>query len=309
MIQPVIFHDLQCRSGFGDRLLDTWAAATISYLLNPFKPMALRWHSGLQFAAFIGDYATDAFSIPHCEFVSASPTDVLAVNKTFSHDEFNQGCLYQLSGGVYQLILRTGRIWGNSYPDCLYSDRGYYGLSADLTLEKIVNVFRAIAGGTISTPELLYSAPLDIGQRIGVHIRRSDKTVNYETSTDMSPHTWKIIEQYALEYLEHCVSMKIPLHICSEDMTYRDDLISYLRAKGGDVTSLDCQLHSGGMTGAPAMIDFFALSRCSQIVQMTKYSTFSLAASLVGRVRLINFFDNQSGTGSRLDLWKNTLYQ
>ena len=62
-----------------------------------------------------------------------------------------------------------------------------------------------------------------------------------------------------------------------------------------------------GLVGAPALADFFALARCSAIVQMTKYSTFSLAAALAGRVPLVNFFQDRTGRGHRLDIWRSAL--
>ena len=41
--------------------------------------------------------------------------------------------------------------------------------------------------------------------------------------------------------------------------------------------------------GYAVIYDYFALSGCHQIIQMSEYSTFSIAAAIIGQVQLINF--------------------
>ncbi|MFT7530130.1 MAG: hypothetical protein ACI9FD_001134 [Gammaproteobacteria bacterium] len=57
--QAVFYHDLQCISGYGDRLLDTWAALTIARLHRPDARVKVRWREGKTFIGFTGTYATD----------------------------------------------------------------------------------------------------------------------------------------------------------------------------------------------------------------------------------------------------------
>ena len=59
--------------------------------------------------------------------------------------------------------------------------------------------------------------------------------------------------------------------------------------------------------GYEALVDFFALSRCPRIIQMTKYSTYSMAAAIVGDLPLVNLYRGESGVTHLLDIWKNTL--
>ena len=61
------------------------------------------------------------------------------------------------------------------------------------------------------------------------------------------------------------------------------------------------------LDGYAALVDFFALAKCKRIVQMTKYTTFSLAAALTGDVPLLNFYRNESDAGHRLDIWRSVL--
>ena len=52
-MSTIFFHDLQCRSGFGDRLLDLWAARTIATLHDPQSLLCVRWHVACQSVAFL----------------------------------------------------------------------------------------------------------------------------------------------------------------------------------------------------------------------------------------------------------------
>ena len=66
-------------------------------------------------------------------------------------------------------------------------------------------------------------------------------------------------------------------------------------------------LHYRHIPGYEALVDFFALSRCMRIIQMTKYSTYSLAAAMVGDIPLVNLYEGRDGVGNRLDIWKSVL--
>ena len=107
--------------------------------------------------------------------------------------------------------------------------------------------------------------------------------------------------------MEACIANGEPMFICSDDPEYRKSLLEHIRAKGGDaVVSSPPAAHSH-LTGYEALVDFFALSVCARIIQMTKYSTFSLAAALVGDRELVNFYRDDSKAGHRLDIWKSVL--
>ena len=302
---PTFYHDLQCRSGLGDRLLDLWAAATIARLHDPNGILDVRWHEGLQFASFLGNYSTDSFTIENCRFVNEPPGGSVTMDARFSHDEFNARGILPTAGEVRQLVLRTGMIWGNTYPEGLHADLAFYELDSFIPLEFVIDTYRAVAASTKPAPSILSSAPCDIETRIGIHIRLSDKYVINETSTDMSPETWRRIENSTIAYLECCIDNNKPLFVCSDDPAYKQALITYLRSKGGDV--MVTENNPENILGSLALVEFFALSRCVKIVQMTKYSTFSLAAALVRGAPLVNFYKDITGVGHRLDIWRGSL--
>jgi len=58
-----LFHDLQTRSGFGDRIVDLWAALSVAKIFYPGTLMHVTWPNGLQYTHGVSDYTTSLFSI------------------------------------------------------------------------------------------------------------------------------------------------------------------------------------------------------------------------------------------------------
>jgi hypothetical protein len=301
------FHDLQCRSGLGDRLLDLWAAATIARLHDPARVLAVRWHPGHRFSSFTGDYDPAAFSVAGCMLVDTPPPGAAALPGVFSHVAMNDRGLLPLAGDVWQVVLRTGMIWGNSSPERLHADLPFYSLDPAITLERVIGTFSVVARGTAPSPQIWQAAPPGIDTCVGVHVRLGDKLVPKETAVDMSEITWRDLERKALAYLDVCIADRRPLFVCSDDPGYLAALTGHLRSKGAAVVAAPPAQAPSSMPGSRALVDFFALSRCRTIVQMTKYSTFSLAAALIGGAPLVNFYGEGAGPGHRLDIWRSAL--
>ncbi|MGI9658784.1 MAG: hypothetical protein ACR2OD_07740 [Gaiellaceae bacterium] len=303
----MFFHDLQCRSGFGDRLLDLWAAAAIARLHEPAAPMSVCWHPGLDYLGFTGTYASKLFSMERCEFAKRPPSDARPVAEGFSDVALNDEGIASLASGARQVILRGGANWGTNCPEQLHDDASFYGLDSSVTLDEIVASYREQARRMAPSASIERAIPEDIGQRVGVHVRLWDKLVDEENSFEMSSETWRAIELSASLYIERCIDRGEPLFVCSDDIQYRDALVADIRAKGGDAAVVTARPRLRRPEGFDALADFFALSRCARVVQMTKYSTFSIAAALVGGLPLVNFFEDDRGTGHRLELWQRTL--
>ena len=301
------FHDLQCRSGLGDRLLDVWAAKTIARLHSPDRVLAVHWHDGRRFASFVGDYSTQGFSVAGCTFADSAPPGALALPDVFSHTALNDRGLVCLASDVWQVILRTGMIWGNSPPDRLHADRTFYSLDPSLSLDVVIATYRDVASHTAPALAIEAALPPGIDGCVGVHLRLGDKLVAQETAVDMSEPTWRALEQRTLAYLDTCLARGERFFLCSDDPGYKAALAHHLRARGALVITSDPARAPRALLGSAALVDFFALSRCASIVQMTKYSTFSLAAALASGVPLVNLFHDTTGSGHRLDTWRSAL--
>ncbi len=302
------FHDLECRSGFGDRLLDLWAAVTIARLHDPRAAVEIRWDEGLTFAGFVGIYATELFALGGCSWVESSPPGAEPVTKLFGPANLNERTVVPLANGARQIVLRSGKHWANTHPDRLREDLACYGLDPALPLQRIGEAYRGVARSTAPDPRIEPAIPGDVARRVGVHVRLQDKLVVEENAFEMDEATWQAIERDGRVEIERCIDRGEPLFVCSDDLDYRGALVERIRSRGGDVAVASAEAAPGAeLPGYDALVDFFALSRCARILQLTKFSTFSIAAALVGDAPLVNFYRGGGGAGHLLDLWRSVL--
>ena len=282
MARHRFFHDLQCVSGFADRLYGLWAAVTLSRLLEPDSTIAVRWHRRHGSQAHIRNYSTRLFSLEGCEFVDVHPPGALRMPHKFNPQRVNEQVLWPLPSGGRQLILRDGWAWGCGKPEDVHRDLALYGVEAGLALEQVVQRYQCVARSLEPSAAIAACLPADLGQRVGVHVRLTDKLVEREGGRDMGSATWRALELRGLERLDRLVAEGRPLFLCSDDPAYRTRLAERLRSRGGDVLALDGLPPRRRPAGFAPLVDFFALSRCARIVQMTRYSNFTTAAALVG---------------------------
>jgi hypothetical protein len=302
---PPLYHDLLCRSGFGNRLTDLWGAVTIASLTHPGAKLAVHWaRSGNRYPGFVGRYSTQLFSVEGCDFVARRPRGSLAIESPHDDTRLEERCWVPVSAETRQLVLRSGRNWGNNCPDRLYGERRHYGLADDIGAERLAPAYRVAARGTKPAAEVEAGIPADIEKRVGVHVRLTDKLVDEENAFEMSCDTWRAVEERGMRCIERCIAWSEPFFVCSDDREYRDRLVARIRDMCGDVVTASPRR---GEPGLEAIVDFFALSRSLRIVQMTKYSTFSTAAALAGDVPLVNCCPKDSPAGHRIDIWKSVL--
>lgn len=303
----VYFHLLQARSGFGDRIVDLWAAITIARLRQPNAKIQFTWdQEGINFANYRSSYNSHLFTIPGCEFIQNPPEDIeLPGSKKFNSGYKEQCCIKRLSNTV-QIILRHGSHWGNSHPKQIYQDRRYYDLDPLLTVDDVVDCYRRVAASTRLNTQLNLPLGTDLAKHVGVHIRLNDKLVAKEKNYDMSTQTWSIIEARAKQHIEHCIETQQPLFICSDDQRYKAQLVKEIIARGGDVLVNQDDTHSLSHDYT-ALQDFFSLVECKRIIQMTKYSTFSIAAALISGKPFMNFYPNKANIRNRIYQWQDAL--
>jgi hypothetical protein len=303
------FHDLHCRSGFGDRLVELWAAMTVARILTPGCSLEVYWdEGGNKYPGFTGAYSTALFSIAGCTFSQQIPRGAVRMRKKrFSESERAKNCIRLLRSGGRQIILRSGANWGNSCPDRLHADQDFYGFDEELPIDRIVDTYHAIAHDTQPAKIVGDAIPADIGTRVGIHIRITDKLVAEETPIEMSADSWHLIEKAGYAQIDHCVDRGEPIFLCSDSSNYAAQIIDYINKRGGDVVTARLDPAHANQPGYDSIVDFFALSRTQRIIQMTKYSTFSIAAAICGDVPLVNLDRRDSAVGNRIDIWKSVL--
>jgi hypothetical protein len=244
--------------------------------------VAVRWHWKQGIQERTRNYALELFALEGCEFVRLSPRGATRLHHSFRAGEVNARCLLPLGRGRRQIVLRHGAHWGHGRPEQLGEDRDAYGLDPLLSRQDLERAYREVARGLAPTSPVAAWIPADIATRVGVHVRLTDKLVAREQYFDMDISTWRRIEAQGLEAIGRHVDAGRPLFLCSDDLGYRAQLVERIRAQGGDVAVIDVPGADALPRGFAALADFFALSRCERIVQMTKYSNFTLAAALVG---------------------------
>jgi hypothetical protein len=124
---------------------------------------------------------------------------------------------------------------------------------------------------------------LPSGSYTCIHIRGKDKIVENDNGDFLM--TSKAFYEYAknktLEYVKSHSDK--PYFVCSDDDVLKKE---FIKECGEDVKFIG-DINYGTLD--PSIVDFFAMTRAELIIQCTRYSTFSIAASIVGKVPLINF--------------------
>jgi len=297
------YHDLNVRTGFGDRLVEAWAALTVLELARPDARVAMHWD---RLPSRTADrlYDPALFSIDGCDFVEAWPR--LRARKRFDRAHLVERCFTPLPPRLERLRLRTEGHWGGSRPDRIHADLQHYGVPTSVSAAAVADVYRRVARGTQPSAAISSVLPADLGERVGLHIRRTDKLMAVERDIGMDPDSWRRIEARGLAHIDACVADGVRMFICSDDPAYRSELLAQIRRRGGDAIALDVAPDSRP-DGFDALADFFALSRCREVVMMTKYSTFAVAAALIGATTLVHLLSEDDPVPSRLWAWRGTV--
>lgn len=161
------------------------------------------------------------------------------------------------------------------------------------------------------THSAAFSNPFPTGGVIGVHVRGTDKLVElpqtednwwqqtapFETSFDRQ----RDLTQRCLRYIESELVQRRRrklFYLATDDDSNFGVLATQIEAAGGIVVNRN-------RTNVSILGDFFALAYSDAVLQVTRYSTFSMAASMVGRIPLVNFGNSLLTNGEHI--WTDVL--
>ena len=139
--------------------------------------------------------------------------------------------------------------------------------------------------------------PPGIENAYGIHLRKTDKVKeNYCASHENSFDEFETIIHHLLETVREIVATESDptFIIVSEDEEWKLEIRDKIRAMACE-TSVDVTILENNYSEGPsyhnfnAVVDMFALSKCKNIIQGVKYSTFSILAALLGNGQLTNF--------------------
>ena len=115
--------------------------------------------------------------------------------------------------------------------------------------------------------------PLDIHHRVAVHARRGDKIGAYGSAKFLD-----LVYEHAMAFLVHAGHRKV--HICCDDSSFEPELSRRFRSRGFDVTS---------DTGAQPEDDAEVMRKSKFVLAATSQSSFSLLAAMLGGRQLYVF--------------------
>ena len=244
--------NIPCCSGIGDRLLDIWAVLCVSKLKNVKECVKI--------------HVVTTKDNKNFNFNQESYFDSISINGC----EIIQDLQPVKYGTALENSLPSLAFWGTTTPQKIYS------LNLGVSLKEIYECFKEIAKTTrVSNIDCDWAKDY-----IGIHVRRGDKLRNnnekippYEMSKSYADRLHNEIVKY--------VSLYYPFSkviITGDDHEYMEKLSKCLKK--------DVVIQRGSATE-----DLTILSKCQIIIQATKYSTFSIAAALLGGKPLVNFND------------------
>jgi len=297
----MFFHELLCNSGFGDRILDLWTIVTIKNILNKTEPLLIKWKSGTEYPGFNSCYSTDLFTIKNCKW--ATSNDYFISIRTFIGENSQIWGNYmnqKMDFGIIQKqIFPINTFWGTTNIERIQEALPFYGTISSNS--KVAEVYYKVANSMCPNEKLknLLVFAKDLEYASGIHIRLSDKCVDMRKLDPftMTRENFNNIKEKCKEYI---ATNKGIYFVCSEDKTELAKMQEFILENGSYLITLN---YNDLREDEIALLDFFALSRCQKILQCTKYSTFSIAASIVNQIPLINFhgYDNNA-----LAIWSNT---
>lgn len=202
---------------------------------------------------------------------------------------------------------------------CPYSVYKYVNrFIPDITFEQISTDFVTESKKIIKpSQDILLNIPADIDRAYGIHLRKSDKVSdNCDIRHENSNAEFSIIIDKLLEDVNEIIltDPEPIFFVVSEDNSWKNEICNVIR-KLSDKKNKQIKILHVDYTNKhnyfnyTSVLDMFCLSRCKEILQGVKYSTFSIVASLVGNNKLRNYAKYcNSYNICLIHLWSSCVY-
>lgn len=168
----------------------------------------------------------------------------------------------------------------------------------EITFEQISNDFVKYSKKIINPSEnILSKIPNDIERAYGIHLRKSDKVSNScDIRHENSINEFYLITNKLLEDVNKIIiNEEEPIFlIVSEDNNWKKEIHDIIIDISNKNNKLIKILHidydnKNNYCNYNSVLDMFCLSKCKEILQGVKYSTFSIVASLLGNNKIRNY--------------------
>jgi hypothetical protein len=170
----------------------------------------------------------------------------------------------------------------------------------EITFEQISNDFVEYSKKIIQPSEIiLQKIPNNIEKAYGIHLRKSDKLNNMgDIRHENKINEFEIITNKLLDDVKNIIiSEEEPTFlIVSEDNIWKLEIINIINNISNNINKqikiieIDYDYDTkNNYCNYNSVLDMFCLSKCKEILQGVKYSTFSMLASLLGNNKIRNY--------------------
>jgi len=258
-------------NGLGDKLLDLIGFYIICKYLN-YKPNARFVNNG-----------THQWGTPIYDMLLFNFNDIIVSNDDGNSDN----CSYYIHSQNPSSSLSPYKIY-----------EFIKQFIPELTFEQISNDFVLFSKKIIQPSETILSKiPNDIENAYGIHLRKSDKVRNYDDMRHISSlNEFEIITNKLLEDAKNIIlNDDEPMFlVVSEENEWKQEITNRIlnianeSEKKIKIIEID-YTDENNYVNYRSILDMFCLSKCKEIFQGVKYSTFSILASLLGNNKLRNY--------------------
>lgn len=167
----------------------------------------------------------------------------------------------------------------------------------ELTFEQISNDFADYAKIIIKPTDIILSdIPEDIENTYGIHLRKTDKVVSRAYLTHESTLSeFDILINNLLDDITNIIQQEREpkFLLVSEDESWKQEFKEKLNIIANthqvEIKIIEIDYKNNDYANYKSVLDMFSLSKCKEILQGVKYSTFSMLAALLGNVKLRNY--------------------
>lgn len=260
----------ECSNGLGDKMLDFIGFYIICKYLG--CKSYIKFNDGGQFAWGDNTYDLRLFQ----EFGDVIVSDKICPFYIKSHNPSASLCPY-----------RTFKFLRQFFPN--------------ITFEQVSKDFE-IYGKQLIRPSdiILQNIPEGIETTYGIHLRKSDKITNHGDIRHENPcHEFDIIIDNLLQDVTNIIVTESSpsFLLVSEDSQWKNEIQMKIQSIA-DMHQKQVQFLEHNYSSANdyknyhSVMDMFCLSKCKEIIQGVKYSTFSILAALIGNKKLRNYSKN-----------------
>ena len=272
-------------NGLGDKLLDLVGFSILCRYLN-YKPHVQFLNNGKQ------PWGTPAYDIQLFNFSD----DVVVLNSTSSTTTTTTTITTTAESESTAFYVNSYNPSSSLCPYKVYQFINQF--IPDITFEQISNDFVTYSKQIITPSQAISSnLPTDIEKAYGIHLRKSDKVSDTcDIRHENLSSEFKIIVNKLLEDVKHIIlTDPEPIFlIVSEDAQWKQEVcniivtISEKNHKAIKILDIDYS-NKNNYFNYSSVIDMFCLSKCKEILQGVKYSSFSILASLLGNNKIRNY--------------------